>query len=32
MKKYIFLAVIMVLLLAGCSFNEINPLPQDYNF
>jgi len=32
MKKYIFLAIIIALILAGCSVNEINPRPQDYAF
>jgi len=31
MKKYILFAI-LILLITGCSFNEINPLPQDYNF
>jgi len=32
MKKYIILGIIVLLFISGCSWSEVNPLPQDYNF
>jgi len=32
MRKLFLLIIFILLFLSGCSFNEINPLPQDYNF
>jgi len=31
MKK-LYLFIVIILMISGCSFNEIDPLPQDYHF
>jgi len=32
MKNYILLIIMILAFFVGCSTNEIDPLPQDYNF